>query len=199
MSGMKPNEVKLAAITALLALLQACSETTPAPPPSTDQSARIEALEKKVFSLETQALQTKMLAMNILESSASVDTSQEVYGVSRNQFGAFLVVAKSIVPHLDGYKVRLEIGNPTMTTFQGADLKIEWGPLINLDATETPEKLKAYLDARRSKNFSVMNVFPPGTYTGVDVVLAPAAAQDVREINVAVTFNSLSLRRQTTR
>ena len=40
----------------------------------------------------------------------------------------------------------------------------------------------------------VQEVFSPGYYTRVQVVFAPAAAEEVRDLSVGIEFNTVSLR-----
>ena len=175
-------------------LIVACSEK-PATGAFVDFDKNTTAtVEQHIKELRDQTLVTQALVNQLREGKASVDTSQEIYGVARNQFGSFPIVAKSVTPHLDGYKIRLEIGNLTLATFHGAVLKIEWGQPFTKGMT--PDQIKAYLNDRKNKEFSVTTVFAPGAYTGVDVVLTPATANDVREIDVAITLDRLALRRR---
>lgn len=95
-----------------------------------------------------------------------MSTKEETYGVARTRFGPFTVVARSVTPYLDGYRVRLSVGNLTGAAFQGARVKV----ILGYDAENPGEFLKA----RREKTFDITAIFAPGSHIRIDVSLTPA-------------------------
>jgi hypothetical protein len=167
------------------ALVQGCSgkdepeaNATPAP----DHQAEIDRLTDRVDRL--------LVRLSILESeAATVDTESQAFDIAKTPFGPFTISAKEITPFLDGYKVKLHIGNVTSARFVGARLKVGWG--VPMGALPTREFLKA----QKSKDIEVMHEFPPGAFTVVEVALTPAKADEVKELSVSLKLSQLQLKR----
>lgn len=173
---------------------------TPAP----DASLRAElqalatktgAIEKQLAAIEADGKFTRDFAMRIgSDLAATIDPSEIAYATGRNKFGSFVVSPRSITPHLEGYKVVVDIGNLTGVTFHGAKLKMSWGPNL-MDVMEKKITMEEFAAAKKQgKEISVTNVFRPGAYTTVEAFISPATAADVRHIEIGVEFNQLSLR-----
>ena len=124
-------------------------------------------------------------------TSTSVETNGSGYGVVQTEQGPFLVQAMSAIPYLDGYKIRLQVGNPGTATMRGAILHLEWG-LRYGDKSKTYTEVTA---SRKKKDFDVTTTFDPGAYTNVDLFLSPAKPEEVKIIDVGLKFNIVVLRK----
>lgn len=61
---------------------------------------------------------------------ALVSATEPGYGLARTKLGPVAVSVEGVEKYLDGYKVRLKLGNLTSGTFGGVKLRVNWGPLI---------------------------------------------------------------------
>lgn len=148
--------------------------------------ARIASLEKRVSDLTTTQFRHTLELNRLKEGSAQVSSEDHKYGIVHTEHGIFTVFAGEPRPFLDGYKVRLEIGNLTNARFTGAKIHVWWSRPY--DEKEPDKDLEA-----KDKVFDVSNVFPPGAYTNVDVALTPAKAEAIKTLSVGLEFNSMSL------
>lgn len=105
---------------------------------------------------------------------AAVNTTTSQYDVVKTRFGSFLVSAASAKPYLDGYQIKLQIGNLTSFVFNGAKLNVQWGATLN-----------------KTSNFDVTNRLVPGAWNYVYITLDPAKAADVKTILVQITLNEV--------
>jgi hypothetical protein len=166
-------------------LLTGCNQSprqasAPASPALADPAVlgRVAHLEEEVARLQTLSEQTN-------DEPAIVSFEENTYGVARNKFGAFPVVGQSVEPFLDGFKIRVGVGNLTGATFHGAKLRISsHGGL--------PPGFKRIGAAE--KTIDVQETFRPGRYTTVEAVLSPAKATAMKSIEVSVEFDSISLK-----
>lgn len=179
----------LAGVAAGVLALAGCggAKSSVAPPSSAASTAtsamqklqrQVDSLQLLVSILQTQtdglvkhanALDTDKVSVDM---PAGVGTDSPGYGVGHTQFGPFLASVKTLTPYLDGYKVDLQVMTLAATVFAGAHVHIQWGPLLQSKTT-----------AR------VTNLFLPGQWTPLQVVLAPAKPADVRMLTVGLTFN----------
>jgi hypothetical protein len=127
--------------------------------------------------------------VDALESGdASVSTEDQGYGVAKTNFGAFTVSTRSVTPYLDGFKVKLRIGNLTSANFNGAKISVSWGPPFD---EKNPSE---FLKNQKKKDFSLTNQFVSGAFTDVDIALTPAKPQDVKSFWVGIQLDQLSMR-----
>jgi len=145
-------------------------------------------LKNKISSLEF-GQQINRIEISSLETRKATLT-EGGYGLARTpQTPVFITIAK-IEPYLDGYRVALNIGNPSSITFKGIDLEVEWG----LPWQSKDRKYAEIAQSRKTKKFSFPRDFLPAAYTQVEVALTPARAEEVKAIEVGIEWNTISLR-----
>ena len=70
------------------------------------------------------------------------------------ELGPFLVSVEGIIPYLNGHKLSLNIGNPSMSEFNGFTLKAKWGetfkPKGEVTYADWEESLKSKEEKFRS-------------------------------------------------
>jgi len=125
-----------------------------APPTAAAPSSSTTELAKKVQDLETELASLRGRVNSLGAESAEISTAGDGYGVARTKFGPFVVVGRGVTPHLDGYKVKLAVGNLTSATFHGAKVKVEWGPPFEAG------RFAEYFKNRKEREFSVTSVLP---------------------------------------
>lgn len=157
-------------------------QSAPAPAPPSPISEKIDKLNNQVLFLRFR--------LDALESGeASISSEDKWYGIANTKFGAFTVSVLSVVPYLDGFKVKLQFGNLTSAHFHGAKITVDWGlPLFDENGpTGNTERHK-------KKEFTVLNQFSPGSFTNTEVILTPAKPEEVKKLSVGIDLNQLSMR-----
>jgi hypothetical protein len=165
----------LLVLTACIACDRQISPSSASYPPAqanSDLSKKIEALEAQVWLLENR--------MNSVEtdSSAMINTEEDLYGIVRTRHGTFTISTKSMTPFLDGFKVGFQVGNLTSADFEGANMSVAWGSGFG-----------------NKKQFKLVDRFRAGTFTDVEVALTPAKAEDVKKLLTGISVDKLVLRR----
>jgi hypothetical protein len=112
----------------------------------TGQSASIKALEQKVAELENQQHAAAMLAIDVqsrihemsADSPAEVNCRDDGYYLTKTSQGfLFAVSCEDVTPYLNGVRVRLEIGNPYLATFEQTDYRVTFDRQPGSGATPT--------------------------------------------------------------
>jgi len=154
-----------------------------------------QALQGQVEKLEMDLSVLDLRVSQLESEDATVSTEQDVYGVARTKFGPFVISSGGVTPYLDGFKVKLSIGNLTNATFHGTKLKVTWGPPIpSWDSSNSKERAKAW-KARKSQTLDLTTMLYPGQYSRAEVTLTPAKPEEVKSLEVGLELNVLSLRR----
>lgn len=179
-----------------LCLFSACSKEAARPVPSAEETEATydrEALNRAMAEVENDKLEKRLSALELevasLETgSAWVSTENGMYDIARTKFGPFAVSSKGVTPYLDGFKVKLEIGNLTTATFQGVKLNLVWGlpPSGGVQGGPPP--------GMKNRDYDLTMVLRPGYFNTAEVVVAPAKPEEVKHILVGMELNELSLR-----
>ena len=160
------------------------TQTSPTPSPASN----VPDLSADVFKLQMDLLKLQFRVDALESGDALVSAEEQGYGVAKTSFGAFTISAKSVTPYLDGFKIKLRIGNLTTANFNGAKLSVTWGPPYD------ENKPGEYIKNQKKKEFSLTNQFVSGAFTDVEVVLTPAKPEDVKSILVGIQLDQLSLK-----
>jgi hypothetical protein len=139
---------------------------------------------------------------------AVMNPAEKGYGIARNEYGVFPVLVEDAQPYLDGYKVRLRIGNLTAATITGVSLEITYGlrepdfPVGNqrLSPTEVlkarqdyVEHLAQNLKQQRTLSVNAENDFLPASWNIVDVVISPAKPEELGRLAIMVKATGMIL------
>jgi len=152
---------------------------------SSDVSNRITELSTDLLLLQ--------LRVSALESGeATVSTVEEGYDIAKTKFGPFTVSSRGATPYLDGFKVKLRIGNLTNAKFNGAKLNISWGPPYDSKKIKYEEWKKN----QKKQTFDLTNSFSPGTFNDIEIALTPAKSEEIKSFTVGIELNQLALRVQ---
>ncbi len=126
------------------------------------------------FDLIQQLLKTPMYQKGLFDTS-----SLEGYVRVDSNHGIFFVSLIDIQPYLNGYKLILNIGNPSYVTYRGFDLTVEWGEFL---LSETKQRKETY-----TKDLY------PGSWNKIEFNISPVEAEELNYIKVSITTNRLSL------
>jgi len=163
---------------------------------------RIKSLESEVSAMKYRLeLNEQSLGQNQHPHFATLQASEKAYQsvyTKDNNF-AFLVALEDIQPYANGYKVKIDLGNPSLVTFIGVDMEVTWGPTQPVYSKDTPDysqKMKEWASKQQTTRKSVEEALQPGSWNTVDIILAPASANDIGSIEVSdISTKSVNLRR----
>lgn len=167
--------------------LTSCNQGTQSPPPA-PSAPKVQNLSEEVRNLKTDLLKLQFRVDALESGDASVSTEEQGYGIAKTNFGAFTISTKAVTPYLDGFKVRLRIGNLTSADFNGAKVTVSWGPPFD---EKNPDE---YFKNQKKREFSLTNKFSSGAFTDLEVVLTPAKPEDVKTLSVGIQLDQLALR-----
>lgn len=182
---------------AALALL-GCTQSAPSAPSSpvpTPVPLQVSATAPPAVTAEEfrklrgEVLVLKHRLSSFEEGAATVSTEEEGFDVARTKFGPLTVSARGATPYLDGYKVKIRIGNLANANFNGAKLKLGWGP-----PWDSQKDLEEWSKAQKTKEMSLTTKLASGSFTDVDVVLTPARPEDIKSFTVGFELNQIELR-----
>lgn len=175
-----PVRMILAMLLALALLATGCmtgaeqQSLTNAPTKETELIERIERLEKSLASeiersfknlkdiLEIRFPKPVRLNVSDLKSYQRITSS--------NDGTPFFLSLRDVVPFLNGYKLKLEVGNPSSVQYQGFTAYLHWGSS----------------EARHSQQYSLTEVLRPGRWTPVEIVLTPASKTDLEHLEFSM-------------
>lgn len=183
------------------------AQTKAAIHPSADDSLR-----KEVASLKQQVA-TLAIRLTSLESDLATYKSTQEFdkelskrdsvmldpsnpqGYSRldTANGWFLISLKSAEVYLDGYKLTLNIGNPSSATYTGLKIKTKWNS--SYDWTHYSESsFKVWQAAMRSKDDDLTDALQPGAWNSVEIILPQTKPTELSYVQVSIETNTVSLR-----
>jgi len=156
--------------------------------PTAATAEQIDELRKSVARLEMDTFFLKSRIESLESGEATASTEEQGYDIARTKFGPFTVSTRGVTPYLDGFKVKLRVGNLTNADFNGAKLKLGWGPPYDGKNYEEWQK------AQKKKEMSATNRFASGSFTDVEVILMPAKPEEIKSITVGFELDQLQLR-----
>lgn len=128
--------------------------------------------------------------LELLESDsrpAAVSTTDDSYDIAKTKFGPFIVSSGGATQYLDGFKVKLKIGNLTNAMFQGAKLTVWWGQPDGDNPLESGQQIKR-------KEIRLTEDLLPGQSTFTDVTLTPAEPDEIKTVFVWIELGRIGLR-----
>jgi hypothetical protein len=140
--------------------------------PAVDKDQMLEGLRLSVIDLQKD-----------LCTLATLSSASTGFVPLRTSTGFLLLLSlDAIESYLDGYKVKLRIGNSSSVTLSGLELNVNWGAQL------------AYKRARFRKA-STPQDFIPGIWTPVEIVLPNTKATEVGTIEFSASSETVSLRK----
>ena len=150
--------------------------------PESRYAAALDSLKQRTDSLEAkvQLLQASVSPY----SEALLDCGTSGYARMDATGGFFLVSCDDATPYLDGYKVTLDIGNPSLMTYKAATLTVRWAssPFWLVDSAGI-----------HTLSTELLQDLRPGAWTTVSLTLAPAKADQLKNLGVSIGTNRVSL------
>lgn len=106
--------------------------------------------------------------------------------------GKLLLSVRDVQPHLDGYKVALDIGNTTSATLTNLKIKVYW------NFQPVPEKATiaqwvAIGKETKKRIFTPTKALSPGTWSKVELYISPATLEELKCVEFDVETPNVSL------
>ncbi len=112
---------------------------------------------------------------------AAIDAQSKSYSFVDSNLGRLLISTEGVENYMDGYKVHLRIGNTTTADIIGFELIYSLYKSTNSFA------------AVRTETNSMVTPLITGKWNPVDLVVAPASADELRNLRVRIEIKTLSL------
>src|SRR5262249_54963737 len=132
---------------------------------------RIDELEEKVKRAESDIVYLQ-INQNPYNAILLKVTDTPAYQRLETNMGTILVANQDVTPYLDGYRVRIKVGNPQFITFDGFKINVEWG-----EPYKAEKKNFDWASKLQSKEFNFTRDLAPGAWTDVTLNLNPATAE----------------------
>jgi uncharacterized lipoprotein YehR (DUF1307 family) len=156
-------------------------------------------LEQKLFELQSKHYEdmgTLLYKHSLLESminrnkSITIDATSKGFQRLDTDLGPFLISVDGVTPYLNGHKLNLRIGNPSMCNFAGFTLKAKWGGAFNQNGEVTYADWEKSL---KSKEENFTERLEPGAWNKIEIVLAPAKPEQLEYIEIQMEVNHVLL------
>ena len=135
---------------------------------------KVDSISTKVDSISNDYTKVAFRVMALEPSNALLNTEKEGYAIANTKFGPFIITKRGMSQYLDGYKVKLGIGNFTNATFKEAKLNVTWGS--------------------QKKEFNITDELSSGAYTNIEIALAPAKTEEIKTIQVGIELSKVYLK-----
>jgi Protein of unknown function (DUF3251) len=165
------------------------------------------ALESRIATIQKEAHQQKadfdgfrqtyalMLNSGVFSGrtkTAVLDPFSKGFGRVDTQGGFLLVSCQDAQPYLDGYKVKLHVGNPLGMTFNGFKITARWGPRNTITDAASKEYFNWYA-ALKTKEFNIFQSLEPGRWNVVEMDLPGTDASQIGHVEIAVDTSRVVL------
>ena len=182
----------------LLSTLSIGGICQPAPKNVPPSDPDLETLQRRIADLETQIemLQKGQKAdseniRKLTHASAFLETSSpKGYERVYTDVGPMLIYLGQISPDRDGFKVKVNIGNPSSAIVKGLVLTARWAP-------HGPDgggaDLEAWLNSSKMKTFSMRNTLWPDKWNHVSIVIPESDPSRFESIEISIHLNSITL------
>ena len=180
----------------LATLLVGCDKTKSIN--ATEMQEKIKTLEEDISKLQSE---TFLLKMNQDEYKSAVfdPANGKSYQRIDTTSGTFLISIQDVSPHLDGVKIKLDIGNIQQGRYNNFKLKIKYGQRYpkydpKQSSEERKKKLDEYERSERQKEESFPRELKEGSWNSVTVLLPDIKPNEFGRLEVSMTTSTISLR-----
>ena len=130
------------------------------------------------------------------DKDAFIDVNSKNFSAVRSDEGTFLISCEGVEPYLEGFKVHLQIGNPTAMLVSTPKITLEWGAQAPKPDVNAKDSDLAYKDWRKSlqqTSVTLNSNLKPGFWNDVEVIVSPAKANELAHLKVSIQTPSVSL------
>jgi hypothetical protein len=167
---------------------------------------QLDELKDRVTQLETEKssladdlseLQGKVSYLETVDSmrgTATFDPAGSGFQRVDTSVASFAVSIEDVRPYADGVRVKLNVGNLTSASVNGATFKVKWG--ARMPDTTGAEWAKRYVAWNRSlqeQTINVTNELKPATWNAVRLTLPKTKPTDFGYLELSMDASSISL------
>lgn len=154
---------------------------------------QIEDLKRQLSELNIKVLTSEI--ENKRFKNVTLDPSVKGYGRVDTSAGFFLVSLEDAVPYVDGYKITINVGNPSTATYSGIKVDLKHGKRFDIkDISKDPKLYDQWKKGLKERTFNISKELKPGTWNKVDLVVAPAKGEDIAYLEMSLETDSVKLR-----
>lgn len=108
--------------------------------------------------------------------------------------GTFLISCRNVVPFLGGFKLLLDIGNPSSAQFNGIAINVRWGRKFkDEDLPDDPASaVRKWSDSLRKKTERLTTVLRPGRWNRAELTL-PGKKDELGYIELSIETDNVTL------
>ncbi len=110
--------------------------------------------------------------------------------------GDLLVMFDGMEPYLDGFRVTLQIGNPSAMDYNGFEATAVWGPpQSDFFGTNAPsaDAYNKWESAQRTNTVKLTDKLLSGNWNYVRIIVAPAKPEELRNLALSIKTSQVSL------
>ena len=166
--------------------------------PSTSLQKRVTDLEEQVTALKSEVDQVNYDMTIVKEKQGLYDSvafdlsTPGHYQRLDTSTGSFLVSAEDVEPYLNGYKITLNIGNPSVATYRGFTLHAKWSTAYDF-SHYSAESYDKWSKSIQQKDISYTDALVSGVWNKVEVILAPVSRDGLGYLEISLDTNTVSL------
>lgn len=147
-------------------------------------------LKNQVDNIKTSLGVLEGIVSKLQQSTAVLKTEGSGYAIVRTKFGPFIITAEGFSQQLDGFKIKLGIGNLTNASFKEARLIVSW-----IRPYDGMEDVDQWINSQGTEVFDIPNELSAGKNTAIEIILNPANREDITDIQVGLELDQLYLKR----
>ena len=158
---------------------------------------KIADLEKRINKLEGTLSYYKFLIDNKQERSDTIqlDPSEHTFQRLDSDTSYFLVIIDDANPYLNGYRLKLRIGNLSSATFAHVALTIKWAKAYEYK-NFTSDSYNLWEKSVHEKETTLSANLEPGSWNSVVIDLIPCAPDEMGYLEASIKSPSVILYRK---
>lgn len=146
--------------------------------------SEVSALAERVVRLENELRWVKLRDEG--NTTAFLSPEKNGFEVVETSVGRFYVSLRGIAPYGDGFKVKVNIGNPQDATYENVKVEIKWGKRI-------PDTSFLNDDTAHTLEVPVYRKVRAGSWNPLDIVVAPASRDEVGALELKLQVPTVFL------
>lgn len=149
---------------------------------------KINKMDISSVAQQNQILNIYNLIDRIHNSTAYAAVDGSSYDIAWTKHGPFLLIIRQVSPFLDGYKVKLHIGNLTSGEFSGFEVDAAWGPEWKPEVN-----YEEWKKSQKTQKFKQTQTLYPGRYTEIELTISPANSAELKKLGFPLILDAISL------
>jgi hypothetical protein len=150
----------------------------------------IDELKKTISDVSVRAISLEM--QQNAHKNVGLDLTSHNFERVDTDLGFFLVSVREADQYLDGYRVLLDVGNPSYATYNGMKITVKWNRSYDW-SKYTAESLEAWNKAIRNKEITLTDQLRPGAWNKVEVILPSTKGDELGSFVISMDVSSVVL------